>query len=395
MSSKNTAPTLKISLLIFAVTLGSCQKVSLMKQSVSSWFGSDQKPIAAAKNTQGTPALNTSNGSFFKIKRSTLRDQLELRGSLRASERVEVRSDKRVRIGPAQVKLYATVKTGQLLFEVDTKDLKTKQAETKERLEQVKIDLQASKSQLEFSKKQYERKKSLAKKGIAPQKELDDAEKQYDQAKTAIQTKELDLRKNEREYATASSTVTTANIVAPIDGIVSTVVNGGDEINQGQLLATISNPAKLSLFVELDETVVTKMQPGFEVEIRLDAFPEKTFPGTIKSSQASATSQGLLKTYETRIDIDANQTKSLSIRDGYEGTMIATFGKRDLTLTVPIGAIKQSGPDSYLLIAASMGGSVSARPVKTGLKTVSEIEIIEGAKEDELVFAAIKEEKKL
>ncbi|MCX6127274.1 MAG: hypothetical protein NTV34_21345 [Proteobacteria bacterium] len=159
MSFKITTPTLIFSHLIFAVNLGSCQKIRPLKEGVSSWFSSSPKPVVSAKSAEATPGINTSNGSFFKIKKSTLRDQLELRGSLRASERVEVRSDKRVRIGPAQVKLYAPVKAGQLLFEVDTKDLKTKQAETKERLEQVKIDLQASKSQLEFSKKQYERKK--------------------------------------------------------------------------------------------------------------------------------------------------------------------------------------------------------------------------------------------
>ena len=383
-------------------TLNACAKLESLKARVASWTefrGKDQKAPSdtdSKKSSQTTQGSEPSNDyEYFQIKTGNLRDSRTVRGKLQPSERVEIRADRRVRIGPAKMKLYANVKKGDVIFEVDSKDLVQKQLELKERFDQVKVDLQSAKSQLTFAQKQFDRKKALSKKGIAPTKELEEAEKQLDQATTAIQTKTLDLRKAEREMSVAAASITTANIVAPLAGVVSTVVPGGDEVNQGQVLVTISDTSKLALMVQVDDTLVTKIPVGFEVDVTIDAVPGKKLKGVVAGSTPSGTSgQSLVKTYDLKVQFSDDQIKGLNLKDGFEATLTATFKSRDNVLTTPLGALRFNGSDGYLLVASAMGGRASARPVKIGIKTEHEAEIVDGVKLGEFALVVPKEAKK-
>ena len=325
--------------------------------------------------------------AYFSARQGALSDTLEIRGRLQASEKIEIRADKRMRISAAKIKQFDKVKRGDILFLTDTGEFETKVAEAKERVEQLKVDLKTAKSQLEIAKKQLDRKQTLVKKGITAQKELDDADKLFVTADSSLKTKELELRKADRELEIAKRTISSANILSPIDGIVTMIIPGGDEINQSQTMATISNPTSLSLYVEVDERTVTRMPAGLKVAIRLDAVPDKTIAGTVKTSIATIKQNGLMKSYEIQINLSPDEVKSLQLRDGFEATMVVKFEERSNTIAVPISTIKMNGDKPYIFVASSRGSVPSARAVKLGMRTELETEVIEGIKAGELVVA--------
>jgi RND family efflux transporter MFP subunit len=353
-----------------------CENIQNLKADFNKWRkGESSKEVTQ----EGSVAdAEPGTGEYFPVQKVTLKDSVSQRGVLSASERIDIRADKNLKLGPAKVATFAKVKKGELLFEVDTKDIVSKQIESKERLEQAKIDLDAAKTQLGFATKQLERKKVLAQKGITPKKELEDTEQAFEQADTAVQTKELDLKKAARENAEANDAMTSANIIAPIDGIVSKIDQGAKDVSEGHVLATISNMNSLSIYVVVDESMITRMPVGFPVEVSLDALQGKIITGVVKSAGKSAQGLAFSNNFEVKIDLPADSTKGENLNDGFEATVTAVFEERKEVLAIPKAAIKQSGDGTFVLVAKSLGGRPSPRKAKIGLQTELEVEVIEG-----------------
>ncbi len=364
--------------------LTSCEKIQSLKSDFNNWR-SGKKNAPNTESPKEISGSDTETGEYFPVQKTTLKDFFEKRGTLAASERIDIRADKNLKLGPAAVKIFATVKKGQILFEVDTKEIVKKQIETKERLEQSKVDLKSAIVQLGFAKKQLDRKKVLAQKGITPKKELEDTEQAFEQANTAVQTKELELKKAERENVEANAAMTSANVISPIDGVVAKIDQGAKDVSEGHVLATISNMTSLSVYITVDESLITRMPPGFAVNVRLDALQGKVITGAVKSAGKSAQGKEFSNNFEIKIDLPAEQTKGENLNDGFEATVTAIFEERKDVLTIPKAAIKQSGGDTFLLVANSMGGRVSPRKVKIGLRTELEVEVLEGISLDEFV----------
>ena len=346
------------------------------------------KSVAGPSGGEGVE--KAQNWSYFEIKRSSLIDAVQIEGKLEASVKIEMRAEKRMRIGPAKVKVADHVRKGDVLFVVDTKEFEQKKQAASERVAQLNVDIKSSKAQLLFASKQHDRKKGLAAKGIAAQKELEEAQKALVTAESHTKTKELELRKAERELSAANETVSTANVVSPIDGIVSSIMPGGDEVNQGQSLAMISNPAQLSMVVPVDETIVTRFKQGQTVQILVEAAPDKPIEGVVRGIEARPQQPGgsAVNSYNLSVGIAADIVKSLNLRDGYAAQVRAVFGEKKNALTVPRSGLKQNGRDSFLMIADARGKAPAARAVKVGVVNDLEAEILEGIKEGEMAAVA-------
>lgn len=375
----------RIQIAIFLTSLlcvSGCERVASVRKYFANWRSGKKIEIATTKSASHPDKL-----AYFFAKKGTLSDVREIRSKLQASEKVEIRADKAMRISPAKVAQYAKVKRGDILFTVDTRELEAKRLESKERVEQLKIDIKAAGAQLEFADKQFERKQALIKKGIVAQKELDEAKKLRVAAETQGKTKELELRKAVRELENLEQSVQSANIVSSIDGIVTTIVPGGDNVNLSQTIAVISNPASLSVYATVDESLVTLLPAGTKVKVKLDVFPDRLINAVVRTSIAAIKQDGLNKGYELQIDLDPEQAKRLDLRDGYEATTIVNFGERQNVVSVPLAAIKMNGGQAFLLVASSRGSVPSARAVKIGMRTELEAEVMEGIKEGEFVTA--------
>ncbi len=364
------------------VSFTGCSGLASIQAKVSSFFGGKSD----AKLGGGESSERKMQWSYFQVKKTSIYDEAKFDGKLEASERIEIRSDKRLRLGPAKFKVADHVKRGDVLFVVDTKELTDKKVQSKDRVTQLNIDIKSSKSQFSFAEKQLERKSGLVKKGIAAQKELEEAQKAFVSAESDLKTKELELRKAERELAAASDMVATANVVSPIAGIIASIIPGGDEANQGQTLAMVSNPTELLLSGSVDESKVTKLKVGLKVEVTIEAIQGKVIQGVVKSIESVAQQGGsLVNSYKVSVAIAPELVKSLNLKDGYSARIRAVFSSRDHALVVPRSAIKLNGKDTYAMFADGRDQTPTARAVKIGIQTELETEIQQGLKEGDFI----------
>lgn len=369
-------------LAISAVAMTGCDRIRHVQAKIFGKNGSKSGDVESGKKTSG----KGQSWSYFQVKKGVINDMVQFDGKLEASERIELRSDKRMRLGPAKFKVADRVRRGDVLFAVDTKEFEQKRVEAQESVAQLSVDIKASTAQFAFASKQLERKTGLVEKGIAAQKELEEAQKSFVAAEADLKTKELELRKAERELAAAKETVSSANVISPIDGIVASIAPGGDEVNQGQGLAVVANPAQLTISGVVDETSVTKFKVGQKVDVYVDAVPDKKIAGSVKSIETAMAQQGAAVTsYNVFVAISPELVNSLGLRDGYAARIRAVFSSKENTLVIPRSGIKQNGKDTYAMVADAKDQMPSARAVKLGVQTELETEVLTGLRQGEYV----------
>jgi membrane fusion protein (multidrug efflux system) len=120
-------------------------------------------------------------------------------------------------------------------------------------------------------------------------------------------------------------------ITAPVDGVVSKKsVNVGDTVASGQPVMAVASQKGLWVVANLKETQLTAVRPGQPVEIKVDAFPNQTFRGTVSSispatgatfalippDNASGNFTKVVQRIPIRIDIDQSSDPTFLLRQG-------------------------------------------------------------------------------
>ena len=130
-------------------------------------------------------------------------------------------------------------------------------------------------------------------KGAARSAEASRARTERSRRTLAMQTATIDKAKTELESAVTKLSYT--KIVAPVTGKVGhRTVEVGQQIERGQLLMSIVSDDKW-VVANFKETQLTKIRPGQEVDIKVDAYPGVPFKGVVESiSPASGAQFALL-----------------------------------------------------------------------------------------------------
>jgi HlyD family secretion protein len=94
-------------------------------------------------------------------------------------------------------------------------------------------------------------------------------------------------------------------VTAPLEGIVtSRSLEPGEVVTPGREIMTLSNLAAIDLKIFVEETQIGKVKPGQKVEVRVDTFPDRVFPGTVTfiSPEAEFTPK-IIQTQKERVKL--------------------------------------------------------------------------------------------
>jgi HlyD family secretion protein len=111
---------------------------------------------------------------------------------------------------------------------------------------------------------------------------------------------------------------------------------------QAPTLFTIARDlTKMQVYVATDESDVGSIQPGQAVTFKVDAFPTRTFTGTVSAVRLNATEVQNVVTYTTIVDFDNTDLKLYPGMTAYVNIPVATASN---VLKVPDGALRYT-PD--------------------------------------------------
>ncbi len=135
--------------------------------------------------------------------------------------------------------------------------------------------MQAQKS-LENAQAKLKSTKGNLQQANATSQQTESNRRQYDAALAAIAQSEAQVRN-------AQLQLSYTNIVAPTDGKVGNkTAEVGQRVQPGQTMLSIVQEQPW-VVANFKETQLGKMQPGQNVEIKIDAFPGRTFTGKVNS----------------------------------------------------------------------------------------------------------------
>ena len=225
------------------------------------------------------------------------------------------------------------------------------------------LDLETAKLEYEIAKAEFERTMQGT------------PALQLERLRLDVQEAEASLRRarEQREYA---------RLVAPFAGtIMSIEPKVGENVYGYSPLIRLADLSQLQVIAEIDELDVPKVAEGQKVHIRLDAFPMEDLEGRITRLYPGVSETRGTTTYEAVIDFEA---KLLPIRPGMGANLSITTEVAEDALLVPRRAIRQVG--RYQVAEVLVGGRQKQAVVVTGLSNDTEIEILSGLSEGQVVL---------
>jgi HlyD family secretion protein len=236
------------------------------------------------------------------------------------------------------------VKAGQIVAELDPATyLAIKN--------QVEGDVAQAEASLELAKLTAQRKRDLVKQNAAPQADLDNAEAVLRQAEATLRIKRAQLEK-------AKVDLDRCTIRSPIDGIViSRSVDVGQTVaasmNAPELFRIANDLTKMQIDSNVAEADVGVVEEKQAVEFTVDAFPYRTFRGTVAQVRNAATTVQNVVTYNVVVAVD---NPDLKLKPGMTANVSIIVAQREDALKVPNAALRFRPPETNATPAASPSG---------------------------------------
>lgn len=147
----------------------------------------------------------------------------------------------------------------------------------------------------------------------------------------------------------------------------------------------------LEIVAKVPETSISQVKRGQTVEVRADAYPGKTFKGTVRLISPEAVVEQNVTSFQVRIRLSTGQTE---LKSGMNVDVV--FKGQDLknAVVVPtVAIVNQKGRTGVLVAAGDQ--EPEFKPVTIGITAGDRVQIIEGLKSGEsvVVYQAIQKSK--
>jgi len=314
------------------------------------------------------------------VTRGQVRRVLEATGIIKAQVGASVKIGARATgaISRIHVRVGDVVKKGQVVAEIDAREL---QAQRQEAAARVRV----AEAKARYAAQTLPRNEALTSQGMQAQSILDETRQNFSVAKA-------DAAAARAALATLDVRLTYTRIVSPIDGVVSQVTaQEGETIVAGLQVAnlvTVLDPARLEMWIYVDETDVGRVKTGLPVEFRVDSQPGRIFTGVLDRVYPEPEIRDNIVYYKALVTVDREQ--ALLLRPEMTTQCSVVVDTREGVLTVPNQALKWVGGGQTVFVVdkAAPGG---VRPVapKLGLPGLEQSEVLEGLSEGEEVATQI------
>ncbi len=196
--------------------------------------------------------------------------------------------------------------------------------------------------------------------------------------------KNWDISEDQIKSLTASGeTRRTLTFRSPVSGIVTEKkALQGMRFMPGEALYQIADLSSIWVIADVFEQDIGLVKSGAKAQIRINAYPEKTFSGTL--SYVYPTLKTETRTVAVRIEL-ANPGNLL--KPGMFAEVELPVAAKGAVLTVPASAVIDSGTRRIVLVQTGEG-RFEPREVKAGARSDNYVEVVSGVTDGELVVVA-------
>ena len=229
------------------------------------------------------------------IIRGDIRQVVTATGEINPVNTVSVGSQVSGTIEDIFVDYNSHVTKGQLLLKIEPSVLEAAVAEAE-------AALSSAKSQLTLAKNDYERNKTLYDSGYIARAEMEQSQTNYEQAVQSV-------KRSQSQYDRAVTNLGYATITSPVEGtVISRKVDKGQTVAASfqtpDLFEIAEDLSKMQIETAVSEADIGVIKEGQNVTFTVDAYPRKTFNGTVRQIRLSPTTTSNVVVYTVVIDVD-------------------------------------------------------------------------------------------
>lgn len=295
---------------------------------------------------------------------------IALTGSLRPYKEVEIRAQVPGLVTGLRVDHGDAVREGATLAVIEADGIRGQAAGAQ-------AAVAAAESNLAVARRQAESASMLYEAGAM-------SEIEFRGAQAGLAAAEAQLAAARAQAAAASEAARRATITAPIAGEISNrQVSEGEAVNPGQPLFTVVNTEVLELAGLIPVSQAAHVRRGQPVEFTLDAYPGRTFRGTV--ARVEPTAQASTRQIGVYVQLP-NPDRSL-VGGLFATGRILTEGS-DTVVVVPTAAVRGSGESAHVWLVEN--GRAERRDVTLGVRDDARgvVQIVGGLAGGERVIAA-------
>ena len=162
-------------------------------------------------------------------------------------------------------------------------------------------------------------------------------------------------------------------------------IQPGTTVRRYQELLNLPDFNYLGVDVQVHETNIKKIKAGQKVIVKIDAFPDKVFKGTVKkvSLMPDAMMKFLnpdLNVYNTQVSFDK---KYDLLKPGMSAQVEIIVDKKENVIAIPVVSVFFKGGKSYCYVLK--GNRIFQREIKIGESNDRMVEVKKGLEEGEVV----------
>ena len=234
------------------------------------------------------------------------------------------------------------VKAGQLCAKIDPRPYQVVVDQDAANLANAQAQLKKDQAGLTYAKISYDRDQGLLGHGIVSRDTVDNDKSTYDQAVAQVKVDESTIQQRQAELHAAQVNLDYTNIISPVDG---TVVSRNITIGQ-TVAASFQTPTlfliaqdltKMQVDTNVSETDVGNAKVGQKASFTVEAYPDRTFWGTVSQVREAPITVQNVVTYDVVVSVD---NPDFALLPGMTANTRIITDERDDVLRVPLKALR-------------------------------------------------------
>lgn len=303
-------------------------------------------------------------------------------GRIQPQTKVDITSEVSAQIIEVFVKEGELVERGQRLILLDTIQLQSDVSQARYSLDEISSRADAAKAQLEIDKLESERQTKLYQQQLASENAATNARYVLENSSANYKAMLAQVETARARLDKANDNLTKTLIKAPMPGVVTflsvevgEIAQAQTAFTQGKTLMTIADLSVFEVEIDVDESEIAKIVLEQKSKIKVDAFRDTSFAGTVveignSALVANAGTDNYTTSFRVKVRFDKAE---VTFRPGMSATVDITTDKAEEALLVPYAALvtREFDPDSLKAKTetASGGGIVQEANAATSADT--------------------------
>lgn len=333
------------------------------------WFAWSRRAPATARE-------EISEKLIARAEKRDIDSTVEVSGDVTPAFQLDVKPEVGGKIKALHCEAGDAVKEGDVLVEIDDRDLLSEKASALTEIEGAKLSM-------DKARKNFERGRDLFKQKLISLEVFDNLDSEF-------QLSENSLVKAQRQLQLVEDRLRKTKVPAPMEGTVLTlpviegqVVIAAASVNNGTTLMTIANLSKLLVETHINQVDVTRLEQNQSVKLHVESLKDAEMDAKISFIAPVATIKNNVKGFEVQALIEKPNPR---LRPGMTVNVSIPIASATAVVSVPVSAVFRGEGNKKIVYVRNGGGATERREVKIGVTNTDFAQVLKGVEDGEEIL---------